>query len=100
MRIPSGAIVSEMLGSANRDPERYADPDRLDITRAGIGHRGFGVGIHFCVGAALARLEAAIAIPAILERLAGLRLADDGVAWRPNTTFRGLSRLSLRFGPD
>lgn len=96
-RIPAGAIVSEMLGAANRDPDRHVDPDRLDITRTGTGHLAFGVGIHFCVGAALARLEASIAIPAILDRLPGLRVAGQGVAWRPNTTFRGLSRLELAF---
>ena len=93
-RIPAGALVSEMIGAANRDPDQFADPDRLDIRDRGPGlaHLGFGVGIHFCVGAALARLEAAIAIPTILGRFPGLSIAEGGAAWRANTTFRGLSR--------
>ncbi|MEA2660826.1 MAG: hypothetical protein QOH08_398 [Chloroflexota bacterium] len=98
-RIPAGSIVSELLGSANRDPEQFADPDRLDITRHGTRHLGFGVGIHFCIGAALARLEARIAIPMLLDELRDVELSPDGVAWRWNTTFRGLSRLVVRFAP-
>ena len=102
-RIPAGALVSEMIGAANRDPAQFRDPDLFDIRRPrepGIAHLAFGVGIHFCVGAALARLEAAIAIPAILGRFSDVALVDGGVAWRANTTFRGLSRLVVATGPN
>ena len=95
--VPAGAIVSELIGSANRDERHYADPDRLDVTRAPGRHLAFGLGIHFCVGAALARLEARVAIPALLARLRGMRVEEDGVRWRWNTTFRGLERLNLAF---
>jgi cytochrome P450 len=84
---------------ANRDPEQFDDPDRLDIRRGDNRHVAFGVGIHFCVGAALARLEASVALPA-LAQLPGLRLAADEPVWQANTNLRTLDSLVLEFDPS
>lgn len=95
--IRCGDPVMVFMGSANRDPERFSDPDAVDITRSPNHHMAFGHGIHFCVGAALSRLEAPIALNALLARFPRLRLTDDFVErWRPNITFRGLQSLDLR----
>ena len=75
VEIPAGSPVVLALQAANRDPERFPDPDRLDITRTGPRHLGLGHGLHNCLGAALARLEASIAIPAVFERFPKLELA-------------------------
>jgi len=93
--IPKGEAVLCLLGSANRDPAVYPDrPDRLDITRPNVRPLSFGGGIHFCLGAQLARIEAEIAISTLLRRLPDLRL-DDAVnpEWRPTFVLRGLKRL-------
>jgi len=94
-RIPKGESVLCLLGSANRDPEVYSDrPDRLDITRPNVRPLSFGGGIHFCLGAQLARIEAEIAISTLLRRLPDLRLDDaDNPEWRPTFVLRGLKRL-------
>jgi cytochrome P450 len=94
-RIPKGESVLCLLGSANRDPAVYPDaPDRLDITRPNVKPLSFGGGIHFCLGAQLARIEAEIAISSLLRRLPGLRLDDaDNPEWRPTFVLRGLKRL-------
>jgi cytochrome P450 len=94
-KIPKGETVLCLLGSANRDPAVYPDrPDRLDITRPNVRPLSFGGGIHFCLGAQLARIEAEIAISTLLRRLPELRL-DDAVnpEWRPTFVLRGLKRL-------
>jgi len=93
--IPKGENVLCLLGSANRDPAVYPDhPDRLDVTRANVKPMSFGGGIHFCLGAQLARIEAEIAIATLLRRLPGLRLDDaDDPQWRPTFVLRGLKRL-------
>jgi cytochrome P450 len=94
-KIPKGESVLCLLGSANRDPAVYPDrPDRLDINRADVRPLSFGGGIHFCLGAQLARIEAEIAIATLLRRLRDLRL-DDAVnpEWRPTFVLRGLKRL-------
>jgi cytochrome P450 len=94
-KIPKGEPVLCLLGSANRDPAVYPDrPDRLDITRPNVRPLSFGGGIHFCLGAQLARIEAEIAIETLLRRLPDLRL-DDGQnpEWRPTFVLRGLKRL-------
>ena len=94
-RIPKGESVLCLLGSANHDPAVYPDrPDRLDITRPNVKPLSFGGGIHFCLGAQLARIEAEIAISTLLRRLPDLRL-DDAVnpEWRPTFVLRGLKCL-------
>jgi len=94
-KIPKGETVLCLLGSANRDPAAYHDhPDRLDITRPNIRPLSFGGGIHHCLGAQLARIEAEIAISTLLRRLPELRLDDaDNPEWRPTFVLRGLKRL-------
>jgi cytochrome P450 len=94
-RIPKGESVLCLLGSANHDPEVYPDrPDRLDITRPNVKPLSFGGGIHFCLGAQLARIEAEIAISTLLRRLPDLRLDDaENAEWRPTFVLRGLKRL-------
>src|SRR5712671_5952286 len=94
-KIPKGESVLCLLGSANHDPAVYPDrPERLDITRPNIRPLSFGGGIHFCLGAQLARIEAEVAIATLLRRLPDLRL-DDAVnpEWRPTFVLRGLKRL-------
>jgi cytochrome P450 len=94
-KIPKGETVLCLLGSANRDPAVYPDhPDRLDITRPNLRPLSFGGGIHHCLGAQLARIEAEIAISTLLRRLPELRLDDAGhPEWRPTFVLRGLKRL-------
>lgn len=93
--IPKGESVLCLLGSANRDPAVYPeDPDRLDVTRPNVRPLSFGGGIHFCLGAQLARIEAEIAIATLLRRLPGLRIDDvENPEWRPTFVLRGLKRL-------
>jgi cytochrome P450 len=94
-RIPKGESVLCLLGSANRDPAVYPDrPDRLDITRPKIRPQSFGGGIHLCLGAQLARIEAEVAISTLLRRLPGLRLDNaETPEWRPTFVLRGLKNL-------
>jgi cytochrome P450 len=94
-KIPKGESVLCLLGSANRDPAVYPDrPDRLDITRPSIKPLSFGGGIHHCLGAQLARIEAEIAVATLLRRLPHLRIDDvENPEWRPTFVLRGLRRL-------
>jgi cytochrome P450 len=94
-KIPKGEGVLCLLGSANRDPAVYPDrPERLDITRSKIRPLSFGGGIHLCLGAQLARIEAEVAISTLLRRLPDLRLDDaENPEWRPSFVLRGLKRL-------
>ena len=94
-KIPKGDSVLCLLGSANRDPAVYPDrPDRLDITRPNVRPLSFGGGIHFCLGAQLARIEAEIAIATLLRRLPELKLDDaSNPQWRPTFVLRGLKEL-------
>jgi pimeloyl-[acyl-carrier protein] synthase len=89
--------VVAALGAANRDPARFAEPDRLDIGRREREHIAFGFGIHFCLGAPLARLEAQIALGTLLRRMPRLELATDAPQWRESSTLRGLKALPLSF---
>src|SRR5205823_11228492 len=92
VRIPAGEFVMVSLASANRDGTRFADADRVDVTRNPVGHLAFGHGIHYCIGAPLARMEGEIAIGRLLERFPNLALARDPgqLRWRPSTLMRGL----------
>ncbi|MGN6114622.1 MAG: cytochrome P450 [Nitrobacter sp.] len=94
-RIPKGESVLCLLGSANHDPAVYPDrPDRLDIIRPNVKPLSFGGGIHFCLGAQLARIEAEIAIATLLRRLPNLRLENaENPEWRPTFVLRGLKSL-------
>jgi cytochrome P450 len=94
VRIPKGAELGLIFGSANRDPAVFADPDRLDLSRSPNPHLSFGAGIHFCLGAPLARLELEIAFGTILERLPNLALAEEP-RWKRNYIIRGLERLTV-----
>jgi len=96
--IPTGQVVLLSLATANRDPRQFPAPDRLDITREPNRHLSFGYGPHYCIGAALARLECQIAIGSVLERMPGLRLAGEPLHWLPNFLVRGLHALPLLIG--
>jgi cytochrome P450 len=89
-----GDTVGLMLGAANRDPAKYPGPDRLDLMRPGPPHVSFGAGIHFCIGAPLARLELQVALPILFSRLPGLRLASDP-RYADRFHFHGLERLEV-----
>ena len=92
--LAKGQSVICLLGSANRDPAVYADPDRLDITRADVRPLSFGGGIHYCLGAQLARIEGEIAIATLLRRLPRLQLDDpEHPDWRQTFVLRGLTTL-------
>lgn len=93
--IPKGARVMLLVGAANHDPARFADPDRLDLGRGDRGHLAFGGGPHFCLGNALARLEGEVVIPALLRRFPDLRLLEETPRYRPTMTLRGLEALRL-----
>ncbi|MEJ8646010.1 cytochrome P450 [Streptomyces sp. MS1.HAVA.3] len=98
--IPRGATVLIASAIADRDPARFPDPDRLDVTRQDNAHLAFGHGIHYCLGAPLARLEGHIAIGAALRRLPGIALAvaPDEIRWRPGG-LRGPLSLPVTFTP-
>jgi cytochrome P450 len=98
--IPEGEFVMVALTSANRDQEKFADPDRLDVTRPAGGHMAFGHGIHYCLGAPLARLEGEIALGRLLARFPELRLAAEPqeLTWRVSTIIRGLETLPVSPG--
>ncbi|MFC9699954.1 cytochrome P450 [Streptomyces sp. NPDC056943] len=95
--IPAGVPVLVALGAANRDPERFPEPDRLDLDRNAAAHLAFGHGIHRCVGAPLAKAEAEIALRALLTRFPGIRLAApaDQLEWRHIRLVRGLASLPV-----
>ncbi len=95
--IPKGGMVMPFIGAADRDPAQFPDPDRLDIARADNRHIAFGWGIHFCLGAPLARVEGQIAINTLVERLPGLALATDIPQFRQSLTLRGLTSLPVSF---
>jgi pimeloyl-[acyl-carrier protein] synthase len=96
-RIDKGTMVVTALGAANRDPAQFADPDRLDVTRRDVRHISFGFGIHFCLGAPLARVEGQIALGTLLRRVPRLALAETTPEWRESSVLRGLKRLRVSF---
>jgi cytochrome P450 len=94
--IPEGDAVIAVMGAANRDPERFPDPDRIDLARPDNRHVAFGWAGHFCFGAPLARIEGALAFEALLSRFSELSLApDEEIRWRPNLGLRGLTSLRV-----
>ena len=93
--IIKGQSVILLLASANHDPEKFNEPDKLNISRDEGMPLSFGHGTHFCIGAALAQAEAEIAFTTLLERTPDLRMLDAAPAWRANMSFRGLSRLRV-----
>ncbi|KNB53756.1 cytochrome P450 family protein [Streptomyces caatingaensis] len=100
--VPAGETVLLSLASANRDPRRFPDPDRLDLRRGASGHLSLGHGIHYCLGAALGRMEAETAVAALLSRCQELELAVPvaDLTWRPTMRSRGLISLPVRCVPS
>ncbi|KUO22802.1 cytochrome P450 family protein [Streptomyces dysideae] len=95
--VPAGETVLLSPSAANRDPARYPDPDRLDLDRDTSGHLALGHGIHYCLGAPLARAETEIALAALLERFPDLVLGESDVRWRPSVRARGLLALPVTY---
>ncbi|MER6527255.1 cytochrome P450 [Streptomyces sp. NPDC001508] len=95
--VPAGETVWVSPAAANRDPDRFPDPDRLDLGRDAGGHLALGHGIHYCLGAPLARAETEIALAALLERFADLALADGELRWRRSLRARGLVALPVTY---
>jgi hypothetical protein len=96
VEIPANARVASMLGSSNRDEGHFDRADELVLDRTSAPHVSFGGGIHFCLGAPLARIEARVAFPALLQRARNLELATDELDWRKAFPFRGLRSLPVR----
>ncbi|MDT0310636.1 cytochrome P450 [Streptomyces sp. DSM 44917] len=101
-RVAAGEPVLVVLAAADRDPERFADPEALDLGRGDNPHLGYGHGIHYCLGAPLARVEARTALAALLRRLPALRLAvpAEELRWRGGLIMRGLRSLPVEFAPE
>ncbi|GGM72884.1 cytochrome P450 hydroxylase [Longimycelium tulufanense] len=101
VRIPTGETVMLGIMSANRDPAQFSEPDLFDVQRTDNRHLSFGHGIHYCLGAALARITAQVALGTVLRRFPDLRLADPAAAprWRQSFRSRGLAELPVRFSP-
>lgn len=99
--LKKGEAVMAVMAAGNRDPERFANPDELDLTRTDNRHLAFGWAAHFCFGAALARMEGRIAYLALLARMEDIRVAvpESKLEWRTNSGLRGLSALPLAFRP-
>jgi cytochrome P450 len=95
--IARGTMVVTALGAANRDPAQFPDPDRLDVARKDPRHISFGYGIHFCLGAPLARVEGQLALGTLLRRAPGLTLAEASPEWRESSVLRGLKQLRVTF---
>lgn len=93
--IPEGAAVIAVMGAANRDPERFSEPDLIDLDRPDNRHLAFGWSGHFCFGAPLARMEGQMAFEILLSRFPELILADQPISWRPNLGLRGVTELHV-----
>jgi pimeloyl-[acyl-carrier protein] synthase len=96
-QISKGSVVVAAIGAANRDPAYFPDPERLDIARKDNRHIAFGFGIHFCLGAPLARIEGQVAIGTLLRRMPALKLVSDTPEWRESSVLRGLKTLPVSF---
>jgi cytochrome P450 len=96
--IRKGQAVIAVMAAGNRDPERFNDPDRLDLARSDNRHLAFGWASHFCFGAALARIEGQLTFEALARRTSNLALASDAqIVWRDNLGLRGLKALNITF---
>jgi cytochrome P450 len=95
-RIAPGELIYLVQAAANRDPEHFAEPDRLDLARHPNSHLGFGYGLHYCLGAPLARLETAIGVSRLLDHYARIELAGDQPRWRPNLLGRAVENFQVR----
>ena len=91
-----GERVFVMLNAANRDPEAYSSPDRLDLERDGVPHLTFGFGLHICLGFPLARLEGQVAFPALLKQYASIEAVGPEPEWINSLVFRGMKALPVR----
>jgi hypothetical protein len=98
--IPAGQAVLIDIRAANRDPNRYSDPQCMDLTREPAGHLAFGTGIHFCLGAALARMEAAETLTRLFTSCPRLALAGPKVRWRESRVLHALQELPVRAAPE
>jgi pimeloyl-[acyl-carrier protein] synthase len=96
-QIKKRQAVIAVMAAGNRDPQRFADPDRLDLIRPDNRHLAFGWAAHFCFGAPLARLEGQIAFDTLLKRFPELKTTDEPLVWRENLGLRGLKSLPLTF---
>ena len=96
-KVEEGQMAMCVIAAANRDPAQFDDPETLDIARTENKHIAFGFGIHFCLGAPLARLEGQAAIAALMQRMPNLRLENDEPAWNGNFILRGLRSLPVSF---
>lgn len=97
VHIARGRSIVSLLGAANRDDRRFRDPDVLDLGREDCQPMSFGFGIHHCIGAALARVEAEVGLGLLVDRFPGLRLVNDEAVWRKGIVFRGLEELPVRW---
>jgi cytochrome P450 len=102
VRIPAGEPVLAVLAAADRDPQRFGDPDALDLSRNSGGHLALGHGIHFCLGAPLARLEGRVAFSRLFARFPDLALAapPSDLRWHSGLIMRGLHELPVRVASD
>ena len=96
-QVEAGTTVLLLMGAANRDPDRFSDPDALDVGRSEGPSLSFGSGIHHCLGAALAKLEGAVVLDRLIERFGSMELLDDQPRYRDSLTLRGLAELPIRF---
>ncbi len=98
-RIAAGDRVFLVMGAAHRDERAFASPDRLDVTRTDNRHLALGLGPHYCVGAALGRMEAEVTLGELLRRMPRMELAQPELRWAHNATIRGLESLRIATGP-
>jgi cytochrome P450 len=96
-QLKKGQSIVAVIAAGNRDPQRFADPNRLDLERKDNRHLSFGWAAHFCFGAALARIEGQIAFSRLLTRLGNITQVDQPLEWRENLGLRGLKSLPLQF---
>jgi cytochrome P450 len=98
--IPQYSSIYLLVGAANRDPAKFPDPEKLDINRPPTRSLGFGYGIHYCIGAALARVESQVTFETVMRRLPNLHMVGDPPEFRPNFSLRGLISLPVAFGEE